>query len=130
MGTTAQSKIAIHCIYLTTDSLAVWDSSGLGGARTIWTERGISLHLIPRFTRTDRPALLVREDLLKTVSVQGRSDAVLDRHVGEKWVIGPINDFKYQGSLKITGAYRYGEQGADGFITASHQPPHDRPDRT
>ena len=74
-------------------------------------------------------SLLVREDLLKQyLSWEGLT--LCWTVIGEKWVIGPINDFKYQGSLKITGAYRYGEQGPDGFINTSHQPPHDRSDRT
>ena len=74
-------------------------------------------------------ALLIREDLLKQyLSKEGL--ALCWTVVGEKWVIGPINDFNYQGSLKITGAYRYGEQGSDGFIHTSHQTPHDSPDRT
>ena len=69
-------------------------------------------------------ALLVREDLLRQY-MSKESLTLCWTVVGEKWVIGPINDIKYQGSLKMTGAYRYGEQGPDGFINTSHQPPHD-----
>ena len=55
-------------------------------------------------------ALLIREDLLREyLSKEGL--ALCWTVLGEKWVIGPMNARKYHGSLKISGAYRYTDQG-------------------
>lgn len=65
-------------------------------------------------------ALLVREDvLLKYLCKEGL--VLWWTILGEKWVVGSLADHKYHGSLKISGAYRYTDQGPEGFLNYRHE---------
>ena len=70
-------------------------------------------------------ALLLREDLLR--EYLSKNDLALCWTIlGEKWVLGEMDsraDPKYHGSLKMSGAYRYTDQGPKGFINFHHEEP-------
>ena len=69
-------------------------------------------------------ALLVREDLLlKYLRKEGL--ALWWTILGEKWVVGSMADHKYHGSLKLSGAYRYTDQGPEGSINFNLDIPSD-----
>ena len=65
-------------------------------------------------------ALLIREDLLlKYLCEEGLS--LWWTILGEKRVVGSMADHKYHDSLKISGAYRYTDQGPEGFLNYRHE---------
>ena len=72
-------------------------------------------------------ALLLREDLLRDYLSQNDL-ALCWTILGEKRVLGEMSSRSipaYYGSLRMSGAYRYTDQGPKGFIRFRHDPPHD-----
>ena len=70
-------------------------------------------------------ALLLREDLLRDYLSQNDL-ALCWTILGEKRVLGEMSSRSipaYYGSLRISGAYRYTDQGPMGFIRFRHDPP-------
>ena len=61
-------------------------------------------------------ALLLREDLVKQYLIDN-SLTLCWVVMGEKWVIGERLDREYHGALKISGVYRYTDQGTDGQLS-------------
>lgn len=59
--------------------------------------------------------LLIREDLLRQY-LSNEGLALCWTILGEKWVLGgdPLSD--HQGALRISGAYKYTDQGSQGFL--------------
>lgn len=74
-------------------------------------------------------ALLVREDLMREYLSQNGL-ALCWTILGEKWVLGEMSSRSiptYYGSLRLSGAYRYTDQGPMGFIRFRHDKPHEEP---
>ena len=72
-------------------------------------------------------ALLLREDLLRDYLSQNDL-ALCWTILGEKRVLGEMSSRSipaYYGSLRISGAYRYTDQGPKGFVRFRHDMPHD-----
>ena len=74
-------------------------------------------------------ALLLREDLLREYLSQNDL-ALCWTILGEKRVLGEMSSRSiptYYGSLRLSGAYRYTDQGPMGFIRFRHDKPHEEP---
>ena len=72
-------------------------------------------------------ALLVREDLLRQFLAK-EGLALCWTILGEKRVLGSIIDLEHHGSLKISGAYRYTDQGPEGSLNFNLEIPSDETD--
>ena len=95
-----------------------------GRAADYLDEDGNLAALDPTAHEDGPSALLVREDLLR--EYLSKEGLVLCWTVlGEKWVIGPMNAREYHGSLKVSGAYRYTDQGPEGDLNFNPDIPSD-----
>ena len=70
------------------------------------------------------PCLLIREDLLNEY-LEREGLALCWTVLGEKWVIGMLDNRSYPGALRLTGAYRHTEDGPDGNVRMIAVPPKD-----
>lgn len=121
---TAQSPMDIRCSCPTYRLLKSLGLRWSGQAADYLDEDGNLAAFDPTAHEDGPSALLIREDLLR--EYLSKEGLVLCWTVlGEKWVIGPMNARKYHGSLKISGAYRYTDQGPEGDLNFNPDIPSD-----